>query len=192
MTHDNGMDHSPSWQELKAERDAALWEADEARRIAHAVMDERDSLARMQSFVLRFASNCEMHDTNACIEWQGNKDIKGYGRIHGHGGTIKAHRLAYCLHTHCTMESISEQVVRHTCDNTGCVNPNHLLLGSNLDNIADRYERGRSAKGERNGWAKLTSEEVSQIRAFYQKGVRGRGAVSTPKRFAVDTAQCRE
>lgn len=149
------------------------------------VTAERDELLRMQKFFLLFASNCSIADTNDCIEWQGNKDSKGYGRIHGHGGTVKSHRLSYCLHAHCSLRSISEDVVRHTCDNPGCVNPKHLLAGSNLDNVSDRFKRGRSAKGEANGWSKLTSEQVAQIKAFYRKGVRGRGAVSTANRFGV-------
>lgn len=171
-------------EELQAERDAAVEQVVYWREL-EKVKAERDALARMQKFVLIFASNCRMADTDDCIEWQGNRDVKGYGRIHGHGGTVKAHRLAYCLHAHCTLESISSDVVRHTCDNPSCVNPRHLLVGSNLDNVADRFERGRSAKGEANGWAKLTAEDVAQIKAFYQKGVRGRGAVSTAKRFNI-------
>ncbi len=169
------------------ERDRDDYRADEELQLAllRSIQEERDALARMQKFVLIFSASCRMADTDDCIEWQGNKDAKGYGRIHGAGGTVKAHRLAYCLHTQCTLESVSGDVIRHTCDNPGCVNPRHLLIGSNLDNIADRVERDRSAKGEGNGWAKLTSEDVAQIKAFYQKGVRGRGAVSTAKRFNV-------
>lgn len=55
-------------------------------------------------------------------------------------------------------------VLRHTCDNPACVNRDHLLLGTHADNVADRVARGRSAKGERNGRAKLTEDAVRFIR----------------------------
>lgn len=158
---------------------------DKLRRERDQAREERDALARLNKFALIFSANCSMADTDDCIEWRGNKDAKGYGRINGHGGTVKAHRLAYCFHAHCTLDAIQGDVIRHACDNPGCVNPRHLLTGSNLDNIADRVERGRSARGEDNGWSKLTSEEVSEIKSFYRKGVRGRGSVSTAKRFGV-------
>ncbi len=55
MSRDDGMDASPSWQELKDERDAARWERDEAQKIAHAVMDERDALRETARLAERFA-----------------------------------------------------------------------------------------------------------------------------------------
>lgn len=55
-------------------------------------------------------------------------------------------------------------VVRHTCDNMICCNPNHLLLGTQLDNIRDRQERGRTAVGTAHGKSKFTEEEVLYIR----------------------------
>ena len=55
-------------------------------------------------------------------------------------------------------------VVRHTCDNKLCVNPNHLILGTHKDNVADRVSRNRSANGERNGRAKLTWDVIKDIR----------------------------
>ena len=55
-------------------------------------------------------------------------------------------------------------VVRHTCDNKLCINPDHLVLGTHNDNVQDRVNRNRSAKGENNGRAKLTVEQVKEIR----------------------------
>lgn len=55
------------------------------------------------------------------------------------------------------------KVVRHTCDNKWCVNPNHLLPGTHKDNVMDRVKRNRSAKGETNGRSKLSSKQVIEI-----------------------------
>ena len=55
-------------------------------------------------------------------------------------------------------------VVRHTCDNRLCVNPDHLIIGTHADNVSDRVNRHRSAVGERNGRSKLTESDVMSIR----------------------------
>jgi hypothetical protein len=54
--------------------------------------------------------------------------------------------------------------VRHTCDNRWCINPSHLIVGTQTDNMRDMNERGRTAMGENNGKAKLTSNQVLAIR----------------------------
>ncbi|TYQ18294.1 UNVERIFIED_CONTAM: HNH endonuclease [Acetivibrio alkalicellulosi] len=53
--------------------------------------------------------------------------------------------------------------VLHKCDNKSCVNPHHLFLGTDKDNANDRGAKGRTAKGERQGSAKLTGEQVKAI-----------------------------
>jgi hypothetical protein len=62
-------------------------------------------------------------------------------------------------------------LVRHTCDNRRCINPDHLINGTHADNAADRDVRGRIApqNGENNGNAKLTWVEVNEIRQKYSK-----------------------
>lgn len=56
-------------------------------------------------------------------------------------------------------------VMRHICDNPLCVNVDHIILGTHKDNSQDMVERGRQAKGEKNGRAKLTWDSVREIRA---------------------------
>lgn len=60
------------------------------------------------------------------------------------------------------------QVLRHKCDNPKCVNLDHVQLGTHADNVADRVARNRSAKGERNGRAKLNEHQVREINQFKQ------------------------
>lgn len=76
--------------------------------------------------------------------------------------------------------------VLHSCDNPPCVNPKHLFIGTQLENIADmnakgRHGRGR-ASGERSGTAKLTWANVREIRRLYATGI---DAASLGRRFGV-------
>lgn len=66
------------------------------------------------------------------------------------------------------VESIPEgYIVRHTCDNVLCVNPEHLKMGTHQDNSNDMVERGRVARGEKVASSKLTDQEVDEIRDLY-------------------------
>jgi len=73
-----------------------------------------------------------------CILWEGTVTNSGYGRKWFQGKARYAHRVAYYL-TH----NEWPEVVRHTCDNKVCVNPEHLLGGTQKDNVADMYARKR-------------------------------------------------
>lgn len=53
--------------------------------------------------------------------------------------------------------------IRHTCDNRLCINPGHLLVGTNVDNVRDRIERNRCSGGRTN--VKLTEDAVNDIRS---------------------------
>lgn len=65
-------------------------------------------------------------------------------------------------------------MVRHTCDNPPCCNPAHLVGGTTADNVRDMDERGRRVhgdhKGEANGFAKVTSEQVVSMREAHENG----------------------
>lgn len=54
--------------------------------------------------------------------------------------------------------------VLHRCDNPPCVRPDHLFLGTIMDNMHDKAQKGRTARGEKNGQAKLTPKQVRMIR----------------------------
>lgn len=73
----------------------------------------------------------------------------------------RAHRFSWEAHNGQIPE---EMCVLHKCDTPSCVNPDHLFLGTNDDNVADRVAKGRSAKGEQHGKAKLTDRQILEIR----------------------------
>ena len=103
---------------------------------------------------------------NGCWEWAGSTH-KGYGEIRLNNKTWRAHILSYRLFNTDYKQGLC---VRHKCDNPGCVNPKHLELGTTQQNTQDRVDRGRSAIGSRNGKAKLTAEDVLEIRELYTTG----------------------
>jgi hypothetical protein len=108
-----------------------------------------------------------------CWVWQGSVRKKdGYGSINiGQGKTSLVHRLAY---TYWKGEIPEGMFVCHHCDNPPCINPDHLFLGTNQDNMNDKMLKGRAFtgfhKGEANGGAKLTNEQVSDIKKLLIEG----------------------
>lgn len=112
--------------------------------------------------------------TPSCWIWIGPKNKEGYGQFHIDLGigrkNYRAHRVAYIL----TKGAIPDgQLVRHECDNPSCVNPDHLILGTTIDNVGDRIARRRDAVGEQSGKAKITTEQVRAARARYAAGEAG-------------------
>ena len=82
--------------------------------------------------------------------------------------TYRAHRLSYMI-AH-NLEYIENNLcVLHKCDNPSCVNPHHLWIGTNADNVRDRHKKGRSnaPTGEKHGASKLTEKDVDSIRNLY-------------------------
>lgn len=96
------------------------------------------------------------------------RDKDGYAILPGgsSGTHIKAHRLAWAMHNGADPAGL---VIMHTCDNPPCVNPEHLVAGTTLDNQADKVRKGRQASGDNHGSAKLTSAQVADIRADGRK-----------------------
>ena len=107
----------------------------------------------------RFWSYVKVGD--GCWPWGGPLDKDGYGIIGSHRGRCKAHRLSWEIANGYTPEGVC---VLHHCDNPGCVRPDHLFLGSPADNVRDRTKKGRTARHETHGRAKLTAVNVAEIR----------------------------
>ena len=110
---------------------------------------------------------------NSCWIWKGTIGTDGYGKLKRHGRTIRAHRFFYAIHIG---EIPKDLFVCHKCDTPSCVNPEHLFLGTHLENEQDKTRKGRRprsptivfpecpCKGEAVNTAKLTEEKVLFIR----------------------------
>lgn len=97
----------------------------------------------------RFWSKVKIGQPDECWLWQAARAGGRYGVIMIAQVQYHAHRLAYFIHT---QSDPGELFVLHTCDNPPCVNPSHLFLGTNDDNMADMVAKGRQAKGDSHGW----------------------------------------
>jgi hypothetical protein len=135
--------------------------------------------------------------TGDCWLWTARLSRDGYGQFRTGGvGTpnARAHRVAWALAYGAIPEGL---LVLHRCDNPRCVRPEHLFLGTSADNVADRNAKGRqatgarlnipcdrgrghrnprythpetTARGERNGHARFTAEQVLEIRRLWAAG----------------------
>jgi hypothetical protein len=130
-----------------------------------------------------------VNKTESCWLWTGRVDKDGYGSI-GIGSTrdktkkcVRAHRFSYELHNGSIPDGL---LVLHECDVPACVRPDHLFIGTQLDNIHDCIAKGRRCShiedhwarkdssrisGENHYGAKLTEESVRQMRAMYADGL---------------------
>lgn len=129
----------------------------------------------------RFWSRVNVRARSDCWEWLGSKNDEGYGRVRWPDGSRKspvvgAHRVAFEI----ARGGIpSGMLIRHTCDNPTCVNPEHLLIGTKADNASDMVLRGRHVSrvnpkalrhGDRHYWSKLTEADVFDIYRMRQEG----------------------
>lgn len=115
----------------------------------------------------RFWPKVDVGQPDECWLWKAFRNPSGYGMIRNSGWMALAHRASWSLHFGRIPDGSH---VLHLCDNRACVNPRHLYLGSNSDNIRDKVERGRSnfphpeRRGELHPMSKLTAEQVEIIR----------------------------
>lgn len=105
-----------------------------------------------------------------CRLWRGGKSAAGYGKTFHDGKCRYVHNVAWEVYRGPIPKG---KHVLHNCpggDDPSCWNPEHLWLGTKADNAADRDKKGRQAKGEVTGAAKLTNREVLAIRADHRLG----------------------
>ena len=112
-------------------------------------------------------------DENGCWIWQRWKDKDGYGKFGKGRHRRLAHRAYYERYNG---EIPSGKFVLHSCDNTSCVNPEHLMVGTHEDNMRDRNRKGRQGRspGIKNGQAKLNEMAIKEIRGMLKNGISQR------------------
>lgn len=99
-----------------------------------------------------------------CWVWMGSTQVRGYGELISNKRKHLAHRASY----EAFIGPIPKGMyVCHACDNVACVNPNHLFLGTQKQNLQDMASKGRSTRGEKNPQAKLTEMDVYVIKKFF-------------------------
>lgn len=122
--------------------------------------------------IAKFESKIATEPMCGCWLWLG--DFNQYGRIQVDRTNWLAHRAAWTIYR-CDIPR--RMYVLHRCDTPACVNPAHLFLGTNDDNVADRVMKGRTKYVTRHGDAhplrKLSSSDVIAIRMRHQNGERG-------------------
>ena len=104
-----------------------------------------------------------------CLIFTGCKDECGYGRINRDGKLVRLHRAVW-ERDHGRIQN--DGVVMHTCDRPACIEPRHLRLGTQVENIADMDRKGRrvSLVGSMHRCAKLTESDIPRIRAMLERG----------------------
>lgn len=119
-----------------------------------------------------------------CILWPDAKSKKGYGVVRINGKPQYAHRVSWTIFRGPIPDGMH---VLHHCDNPPCIRPSHLFLGDDLANQRDSIAKGRHSKpplfrGAEHKLARLTDEDVRQIRALHK---RGASQTDLAKRFEV-------
>jgi hypothetical protein len=136
--------------------------------------------------ILDFKNRVSIDAATGCWIWMGHIRPDGYGRFM-FANEIYANRASWALFNGSIPDGM---MVLHKCPNghnRSCVNPNHLYLGTHLQNMADKQLNGtnRSSYGETHYRALLTDEQVKEIRRVHRKGIRGFGMRALSKRFGV-------
>jgi hypothetical protein len=112
-----------------------------------------------ESDVIRFFSKVEK--TDSCWIWKAKARCNGYGLFKINQRNIPAHRISYQIHNGDFDFNLH---VLHKCDIRNCVNPDHLFLGTNKDNVDDKVSKDRQAKGSDNGNSILSENDVIEIK----------------------------
>ena len=138
-----------------------------------------------KQLVERFWSFVGNTDSGDCWLWTGSLSSHfAQARLSYKNKTLLAYRVSYELHKGTIPKG---KIIRHMCDNPSCVNPEHLEIGTQADNVKDMIDRGRAKyppvkHGSQHPRAKLTEDQVAEIRQSSETGVE------LARRFNVSTS----
>lgn len=139
---------NPRWQNFKGKK---LYKSSLAYRLGKAIIVNKQT---------------------GCWEWQQSKNHDGYGTITVNGKTKLAHRISYEI----VIGNIPpNKLICHDCDNPACINPEHLFVGMQFDNMQDCAKKNRtnppivSFPGELNPRHKLNNKKVKKIKSLFGK-----------------------
>lgn len=141
-----------------------------------------------------FSKVSKLSEANGgCWAWNGGLNKRGYGRFirkeNDKQVVVGAHQYSWELANNFARSKGIGLCVCHTCDHPWCVNPEHLFLGTDADNMKDKVVKGRQCKGKDMPNAKLTEVQVREIRELYATGEYSYSQIA--KRFGVGITRIR-
>lgn len=148
------------------------WTQGQPTRYLIGHQNRRDEIVKFWTFV-------DKREPDECWLWQGSKVDGGYGRCAWQGKIHHSSRVSYIIHFGDIPDGM---LVCHNCpggDNPACVNPAHLWLGTHQANMDDKVAKGRQRRGEDQGNAKLTENQVTEIRQRHAAGNITQRALAT-------------
>ena len=117
----------------------------------------------------RLWENISIDRDTGCWIWTGHKDEKGYGHIGIGKKSVRVHRVVYERYIGPIPEGL---ILRHKCDIRNCVRPDHLILGTQKQNVQDMIDRGRHVpgRGEKHWNSILNNDSVTAIKVLWETG----------------------
>lgn len=139
----------------------------------------------------RWNDKVRKNSATGCWVWTGQRNNRGYGMIYVKGSLKLAHRVGWELKNGPIPKG---KLGLHTCDNPGCVNPDHIYVGTHKENTQDMIRRGRSNYrgpiGERASRSKLKSKQVQKIRRLWKNGNHSFASLATKFPVSYQSIAC--